>query len=58
MPLILSVEYERKWLDKEQSVEDLKAMLQPFPVEHMRVYTVSKDVGNVKNQGADLVEEI
>jgi putative SOS response-associated peptidase YedK len=58
MPMILSVEDEKKWLDKEQSVEDLKAMLQPFPVERMRAYPVNKAVGNVKNQGLDLVEEI
>jgi putative SOS response-associated peptidase YedK len=58
MPMILSIEDEKKWLDKEQSVEDLKAMLQPFPVEEMKAYPVSKDVGNVKNQGLELVEEI
>jgi putative SOS response-associated peptidase YedK len=58
MPLILSREDEQKWLEKEQSVEDLKAMLQPFPVEEMKAYPVSKDVGNVKNQGYELVEEV
>jgi putative SOS response-associated peptidase YedK len=58
MPMILSVEDEHKWLDKNQSVEDLKAMLQPFPMERMRAYLVSKDVGNVKNQNAGLIEEI
>jgi putative SOS response-associated peptidase YedK len=35
MPMILSIEDERKWLDVDQSVEELKKMLQPFPVEHM-----------------------
>jgi putative SOS response-associated peptidase YedK len=58
MPMILSIEDERKWLDVEQSVEDLKKMLQPFPVEHMRAYPVSKDVDNVKNQGLELIEEL
>jgi putative SOS response-associated peptidase YedK len=33
MPMILSIEDERKWLDAEQPVEELKKMLQPFPVE-------------------------
>jgi putative SOS response-associated peptidase YedK len=32
-------------------------MLQPFPVGDMKAYPVSKDVGNVKNQGAELVDE-
>jgi putative SOS response-associated peptidase YedK len=57
MPMILSVEDEHKWLDKGKSVEELKAMLQPFPMERMRAYPVCKDVGSVKNQGAELVEE-
>jgi putative SOS response-associated peptidase YedK len=30
-------------------------MLQPFPVEEMKAYPVSKDVGNVKNQGAAFI---
>jgi putative SOS response-associated peptidase YedK len=58
MPMILSVDDEKKWLDKNQSVEDLKAMLQPFPMERMRAYPVSKDVGKVQNQGAELVNEV
>jgi putative SOS response-associated peptidase YedK len=58
MPMILSVEDEKKWLDKNQSVEDLQAMLQPFPVEKMRAYVVSKDVGNVKNQQPNLIKEV
>jgi putative SOS response-associated peptidase YedK len=33
-------------------------MQQPFPFEQMRSYPVSKDVGKVQNQGADLIEEI
>jgi putative SOS response-associated peptidase YedK len=56
--MILSREDEQKWLDNEQSVEDLKSMLQQFPVEHMKAYPVSKDVGNVKNQGNELVWEL
>jgi putative SOS response-associated peptidase YedK len=57
MPMILSIEDEKKWLDKEQSVEDLKAMLQPFPAEEMKAYPVSKDVGSVKNQNEELIDE-
>jgi putative SOS response-associated peptidase YedK len=58
MPMILSVEDEKKWLDKNQRAEDLKAMLQPFPVEEMKAYPVNKAVGNVKNQSAELIEEL
>jgi putative SOS response-associated peptidase YedK len=56
--MILSREDEQKWLDKNQNVEDLKAMLQPFPAEQMKAYSVSKAVGNVKNQGAEFVEVV
>jgi len=42
MPMILSIEDEHNWLDKGRSVEDLKAMLQPFPIERMKAYPVSK----------------
>jgi putative SOS response-associated peptidase YedK len=58
MPMILSRQDEQKWLDKEQSVEDLKSMLQPFPVEEMKAYPVSKAVGNVKNQGPELIDKV
>jgi putative SOS response-associated peptidase YedK len=58
MPMILSIEDERKWLDPKQSGDDLKALLQPFPTERMRAYPVNKDVGSVKNQNAELIEEI
>jgi putative SOS response-associated peptidase YedK len=58
MPMILSVEDEKKWLDKNQSVEDLKAMLQPFPAEEMKAYPVSMAVGNVKNQDSELIKEV
>lgn len=58
MPMILTIDDEKKWLDPEQTVEDLKNMLQPFPAENMKAYPVSKDVGSVKNYSKDLVEEI
>jgi putative SOS response-associated peptidase YedK len=58
MPMILSVADERKWLDKDKTVEELKAMLQPFPFESMKAYPVSKDVGNVKNQDSELIKDV
>jgi putative SOS response-associated peptidase YedK len=58
MPMILSCEDKCKWLNQEQPVEGLKAMLQPFPVAEMKAYTVCKAIGNVKNRGPELIEEI
>jgi putative SOS response-associated peptidase YedK len=56
MPVILSREDEQKWLDKRQTVEDLKKMLKPFPVSDMIANPVSKIVGNVKNDSLECIE--
>lgn len=46
-----------KWLGEEPATdEQLKAMLRPFSPERMAAWEVSKDVGKVGNQGAELVE--
>jgi putative SOS response-associated peptidase YedK len=58
MPVILSIKDEEKWLDMNQTVEDLKAMLLPFPEKVMRAYPVDKAIGNVKNKGSELLDEI
>ncbi|MDB5053026.1 MAG: hypothetical protein JWM44_1076 [Bacilli bacterium] len=58
MPSILRPEDEKYWLDKDQKSEDLKELLRPFEAELMKAYSVSKAVGNVKNQGSELIEEL
>lgn len=58
MPVILRAEDEVEWLDRDQKVEQLQLLLRPYDAEEMRAYPVSNTVGNVKNQGAELIETI
>ena len=56
MPVILSEEAERLWLDG--TVQDptvLSSVLKPFPAGSMDAYAVSTLVNSVRNQGAELV---
>ena len=56
MPVILHPYNYRRWLDSsEGKVEDLFA---PFPAEEMHAWPVRPEVGNVRNQGAELAAEI
>lgn len=56
MPVILGDEDWAKWLGEEPATDDqLKVMLRPFADARMTAWEVSKAVGNVRNQGADLV---
>jgi putative SOS response-associated peptidase YedK len=50
MPVILSPEDYELWLDPGFArVDELKAMLQPYPAPEMRRYRVSERVNQVKN---------
>lgn len=58
MPLMLPPERWDAWLDPERRAQDeLRALLQPPPAGGMRAYPVSTDVGNVRNNGPELVRE-
>jgi putative SOS response-associated peptidase YedK len=60
MPIILRKEDEAMWLDRSiQDTELLLSLLQrPYPDDEMRVYPVSKAVGNVKNDSPDNIKEV
>lgn len=56
MPVILHPQDYDRWLDPgEKEVEDLFA---PFPSEDTQVWVVSSKVGNVRNQGIELIAEV
>ena len=58
MPVILDEEHWSTWLGEEPAApSQLKSLLTPFPAERMTAWPVSKAVGNVRNQGAELIEE-
>lgn len=59
-PVVLSPDLAAEWLDPVTPKERAEqiALQQGEPAEAFEWYPVSKDVGNVRNQGAHLVERI
>jgi putative SOS response-associated peptidase YedK len=57
MPVVLGPEDCRQWLGEEPAdVQQLKAMLAPYPSDEMTCWPVSSFVGNVKNNDPSLAE--
>jgi len=57
VPVIVGAEDWAAWLG-EEPIADPAALLRPFPAERMTMWPVDKRVGNVKNQGRELVERV
>ena len=57
MPVILTREMEKKWLDKYSSEEDLLEMLKPYSEDSMLSYTVSPSVNSVQNDYPSLIKK-
>jgi len=57
MPAILTKEQESLWLADDIRPDQLVDMITPYPSELMEAYKVSKRVGNVRNNSADLIEK-
>jgi putative SOS response-associated peptidase YedK len=55
MPVILGREDWRAWL---ATPDDRKALLRSFPADMMQTWPVGKAVGNVKNDGPQLIEPV
>jgi len=58
MPVILSREDEKKWLDKYTSESDLLKILKPYPAEMMMSYSVSSLVNSVQNDSPGIIRKI
>lgn len=58
MPVILPPSAYDVWLDPETPLETVQALLQPFAVEPMRLYPVSRRVNSPKNDDPTLVEPV
>lgn len=54
MPVILDPENFDAWLDGSAGAE----LLRPYPADRLTYYPVSTAVGNVKNQGPELIVPI
>ncbi|MEX2595043.1 MAG: SOS response-associated peptidase [Anditalea sp.] len=57
MPVILTPQNEKKWLDKNTSQEDLLQMLNPYQEDQMISYTVSPLVNQVTNDSSSLIRK-
>ncbi len=59
-PLVLAPEHAREWVDPETSPERAAeiAVEHCRPVADFHWYKVGKDVGNVRNQGPELITSI
>jgi putative SOS response-associated peptidase YedK len=58
MPVILGAEGCAAWLDPGTQPRDLKALLGPCPEAWLRAYPVSPKVGNVRNNGPELISPV
>lgn len=56
MPVILHPSDFDRWLERGESHQPPIDLLRPFPSEDMETFKVSKDVGNVRNNSADLLD--
>jgi putative SOS response-associated peptidase YedK len=59
MPVILPEDAWDRWLDPEfRDAAELEKLLRPCPSEWLRAYPVSRAVGNVRNDGPELLREV
>ena len=56
MPVILDPADYSQWLEGDR--EEAADLFKPFPSDAMHAWPVGKAVGNVRNQGPELIEEV
>ncbi len=49
MPLILTKENEKKWIDTSLTIAEIKKLMIPYPEEKMKAYTVSTFINSSQN---------
>ena len=58
MPVIISPDNLENWMDPSATPGALQALLRPCPDGWVEAHEVGAGVGNVKNQGAELIEPV
>jgi len=59
MPVMLPEESWKAWLGETNATPgDLRKLLGPFPADRMECWPVGKAVGNVANDGPELVDHV
>lgn len=57
MPVVLDPDDLTQWLDPATRGTDLQTLLRPLAYGELEAFPVSKAVGNVRNDWAELIEE-
>ena len=55
MPVILHARDYDRWLDREETVQSPPDLLRPYDAEEMEVYEASLKVGNIRNNGPEMM---
>jgi len=58
MPVILDPADYNRWLDATTPIEEVRALLRPYPAEKMQAVAVSRLVNSVKNDNETCIEPI
>jgi putative SOS response-associated peptidase YedK len=58
MPVILDPADYDHWLDPATSIDELRALLKPYPAELMHAVAVNRAVNSVKNDNEDCITPI
>ena len=56
MPVILEPKQYDAWLDREETERPPTYLLRPFEAERMLVHSAHPKVGNVRNQGMEMLD--
>jgi putative SOS response-associated peptidase YedK len=58
MPVILNPEDYDRWLAPDASMDELRALLRPYPAERMQAQAVNRAVNSVKNDDETCIQPI
>lgn len=56
MPVMLEVDAEKAWLNRDASASALEGLLRPYPVEMMAAYAVSRRVNSAREKGPEVLK--
>ncbi len=55
-PVVLPREYEKDWLAKDISLDEITSLLEPYPANLMNAYPISSEIKNPKVNGLQLLK--
>jgi putative SOS response-associated peptidase YedK len=58
MPVILNPEDYDRWLDANTRIDELRALMRPYPAERMQAQAVNRAVNSVKNDDEECIAPI